>query len=123
MRIDRNIHIYCYGKGCSLEMAHQAQEHEHGDFEVGAIRCGSMLKPSQESAAAANTMFLQKTVKFINDEASSVHGALRVGSLYTGESGEWKVGGFEVLSSMKDDEAIIYVRLHFLKNPGRFLTV
>lgn len=34
---------------------------------------------------------------------------LRVGSIYTGESGEWKVGGFEVLSSMKDDEAVIYV--------------
>jgi SCY1-like protein 1 len=49
-------------------------------------------------------------VKFINDEAFSVHGALRVGSLYTSESGEWRVGGFEVLSSMKDDDAIIYVR-------------
>ena len=51
----------------------------------------------------------QQTIKFINDEASSVHGALRVSSLYTSESGEWKVGGFEVLSSMKDDDAIIYV--------------
>ncbi|KAK2625347.1 hypothetical protein QTJ16_005716 [Diplocarpon rosae] len=49
-----------------------------------------------------------QTIKFINDEASSVHGALRVGSIYTSESGEWRVGGFEVLSSMKDDEAIIY---------------
>jgi SCY1-like protein 1 len=56
------------------------------------------------------TTFLKQTIKFINDEASSVHGALRVGSLYTSESGEWKVGGFEVLSSMKDDDAIIYVR-------------
>ena len=50
-----------------------------------------------------------QTIKFINDDASSVHGALRVGSLYSSESGEWKVGGFEVLSSMKDDDAIIYV--------------
>jgi SCY1-like protein 1 len=57
-----------------------------------------------------NLFLCQQTIKFINDDASSVHGALRVGSLYTSESGEWKVGGFEVLSSMKDDEAIIYVR-------------
>lgn len=29
--------------------------------------------------------------------------------MYTSESGEWKLGGFEVLSNVKDDEAIIYV--------------
>jgi SCY1-like protein 1 len=52
---------------------------------------------------------VQKTIKFINDEASSVHGSLKVGTIYTSESGEWKLGGLEVLSSMKDDEAIIYV--------------
>ncbi|KAH0544690.1 hypothetical protein FGG08_001195 [Glutinoglossum americanum] len=49
-----------------------------------------------------------KTLKFINDEASSVHGNVRVSSIFTGESGEWKLGGFELLSSMKDDEAVIY---------------
>ncbi|KAI9798275.1 MAG: hypothetical protein M1833_004847 [Piccolia ochrophora] len=50
----------------------------------------------------------QKTLKFINDEAASVHGNVRVSSVYTSESGEWKLGGFETLSSIKDDEAIIY---------------
>ena len=60
----------------------------------------------------------QQTIKFINDEASSVHGALRASSIYTSESGEWRVGGFEVLSSMKDDDAIIYVRLEkYVKSP------
>jgi SCY1-like protein 1 len=53
----------------------------------------------------------QKTIKFINDEASSIHGSLKAGTIYTSESGEWKLGGFEVLSSVKDDEAIIYVWL------------
>lgn len=51
----------------------------------------------------------QRTLKFINDEASSIHGNLRVGSIYTSESGEWKLGGFEILSNVKDDDAIIYV--------------
>lgn len=51
----------------------------------------------------------QRTLKFINDEASSIHGNMRVGSIYTSESGEWKIGGFEVLSNVKDDDAIIYV--------------
>lgn len=42
-----------------------------------------------------------------------MHGALRVGSIYTSESGEWRVGGLEVLSSMKDDEAVIYVGANY----------
>lgn len=52
----------------------------------------------------------QRTLKFINDDASSIHGSIKVGSIYTSESGEWKLGGFDVLSSLKDDESIIYVR-------------
>ncbi|CAG8982424.1 hypothetical protein HYALB_00007103 [Hymenoscyphus albidus] len=61
-----------------------------------------------------------QTIKFINDEASSVHGALRAGSIYTSESGEWRVGGFEVLSSMKDDEAIIYNFGSLVPDAGRY---
>ncbi|KAH8821161.1 kinase family protein-like protein [Xylogone sp. PMI_703] len=61
-----------------------------------------------------------QTIRFINDDASSVHGMLRVGSLYTGESGEWKVGGFEALSSMKDDEAIIYTYGSLVPDSGRY---
>lgn len=53
---------------------------------------------------------MQNTVKFINGEASSIHGNLKVASVYTTESGEWKLGGFEVLSNVKDSDAVIYVR-------------
>lgn len=48
------------------------------------------------------------TLKFVNSDASSVHGAVRVGSIYANEAGEWKLGGFEVLSSMNEDDAVIY---------------
>ncbi|KAG9230473.1 kinase family protein-like protein [Amylocarpus encephaloides] len=63
---------------------------------------------------------IAQTIKFINDEASSVHGALRVGSIYTSESGEWRIGGFEVLSSMKDDDAIIYNYGSLVPDAGRY---
>lgn len=43
-------------------------------------------------------------------DASSVHGAIRVSSIFTSESGEWRLGGFDILSSMNDDDAVIYVR-------------
>lgn len=52
---------------------------------------------------------IAKTVRFINEEASSVHGNVRVSSVFTTESGEWKLAGLEALSSMKEDDAVIYV--------------
>lgn len=52
----------------------------------------------------------QKTLRFVNDEATSVHGSIRASSIFTTESGEWKLGGLDVLSSMKEDDAVIYVR-------------
>jgi len=51
---------------------------------------------------------VSSTLKFINNDASSVHGNVRVGSVYTSDSGEWKLAGFEVLSAMNEDDAIIY---------------
>ncbi|KAK4241018.1 armadillo-type protein [Achaetomium macrosporum] len=63
---------------------------------------------------------IARTVKFINDEASSVHGSLKVASVYTTESGEWKLGGFEVLSNVKDDEAVIYTYGSLVPDSGRY---
>ena len=51
---------------------------------------------------------IARTLGFINGDASSVHGNIRAGSVYTSDSGEWKLAGFEVLSSMNDDQAMIY---------------
>jgi SCY1-like protein 1 len=63
------------------------------------------------------THICQNTLRFIHDEALSVHGAIRVSSIFTSESGEWKLGGLEVLSSMKEDDAVIYVS----KSPRGFI--
>lgn len=49
-----------------------------------------------------------KTLKFINEDASSVHGNVRVSSIFATESGEWKLAGFEVLSSFKEEDPAIY---------------
>lgn len=63
---------------------------------------------------------IASTVKFINDEGSSIHGNLKVASVYTSESGEWKLGGFEVLSNVKDDDAVIYTYGSLVPDAGRY---
>ncbi len=56
---------------------------------------------------------MQKTIKFINHDAHSIHGNLRTSSVFTSESGEWKLGGFDILSSLSEDDAVIYVGILF----------
>ncbi|KAF8532504.1 ARM repeat-containing protein [Gautieria morchelliformis] len=45
---------------------------------------------------------------FVNDSCASTHGNVRVDSIFVASSGEWKLGGFEVLSNAKDDAAVLY---------------
>ncbi|KAG1853067.1 hypothetical protein F4604DRAFT_1591656, partial [Suillus subluteus] len=45
---------------------------------------------------------------FFNDSASSTHGNVRPNAVFITPSGEWKLGGFEVLSNPKDDISVIY---------------
>ncbi|MCJ1355380.1 MAG: hypothetical protein MMC33_005371 [Icmadophila ericetorum] len=51
---------------------------------------------------------IANTLKFINDEALSVHGNIRASSIFTSDSGEWRLGGLDVLSSIKEDDSVIY---------------
>ncbi|KAI1098796.1 ARM repeat-containing protein [Jackrogersella minutella] len=64
---------------------------------------------------------IARTVKFINEEGSSIHGSLRAASIYTSESGEWKLGGFEILSNVKDDEAVIYTYGSLVPDSARYM--
>ncbi len=47
---------------------------------------------------------------FLNDPCTSSHGRVCTHSIFISPSGEWKLGGFELLSNPKDDAAILYVR-------------
>ena len=59
---------------------------------------------------AVNDSALQVALAFINENCTSTHGNVRVDSIFISPSGEWKLGGFELLSNPKDDAAVLYVR-------------
>ncbi|MCJ1283903.1 hypothetical protein MMC26_003234 [Xylographa opegraphella] len=54
------------------------------------------------------TVAVRNALKFVNDDAISVHGNVRASTIFTSESGEWRLGGLDILSSMKEDDAVIY---------------
>ncbi|KAF9453912.1 ARM repeat-containing protein [Macrolepiota fuliginosa MF-IS2] len=45
---------------------------------------------------------------FFNDPCASTHGRISTHSIFISPSGEWKLGGFELLSNPKDDAAVLY---------------
>ncbi|KAF7728827.1 hypothetical protein EC973_005453 [Apophysomyces ossiformis] len=50
---------------------------------------------------------IANAIKFINNDCNMVHGNVRISSIFTNKAGEWKLGGFELLSSMKEESPII----------------
>lgn len=48
-------------------------------------------------------------MKFINNDCGMVHGNVRISSIFTNKAGEWKLGGFELLDSMKEESPMIMV--------------
>ncbi|CEP15877.1 hypothetical protein [Parasitella parasitica] len=46
-------------------------------------------------------------VKFLNNDCGLVHGSVKIASIFTNKAGEWKLGGFELLCSMKEESPII----------------
>ncbi|KAI0071715.1 hypothetical protein K474DRAFT_1775986 [Panus rudis PR-1116 ss-1] len=45
---------------------------------------------------------------FVNETCASTHGNVRIDSVFISPSGEWKLGGFELLSNPKDEAAVLY---------------
>ncbi|KAH9876064.1 hypothetical protein J1614_003943 [Plenodomus biglobosus] len=62
-----------------------------------------------------------QTVKFINADAASIHGCIRPASIFFSESGEWKLGGFDALSSVKEDDSILPTYGGLIPDAGRYM--
>ncbi|KAF1946181.1 kinase domain-containing protein [Clathrospora elynae] len=64
---------------------------------------------------------IAKTLKFINADASSIHGCIRPASIFFSESGEWKLGGFDALSSVKEDDSMLPTYGNLIPAAGRYM--
>ncbi|KAK9466298.1 armadillo-type protein [Lipomyces arxii] len=60
------------------------------------------------------------TLRFINVDASSIHGNIRMSSIFITDSGEWKLSGFDLLTSTKDEDPIIYTFGGLVPDSGKY---
>ncbi|EMR09137.1 hypothetical protein PNEG_02480 [Pneumocystis murina B123] len=51
---------------------------------------------------------ISTALQFIHENALSVHGNVRISSIFVNESGEWKIFGLELFSLIKEKECILY---------------
>ncbi|KAF9432213.1 hypothetical protein BGZ76_011118 [Entomortierella beljakovae] len=59
-------------------------------------------------------------LKFLTVDASFIHGNIRTSSIFITKSGEWKVGGFELLSSLKEDQPAILTFAGLIPDSNRY---
>jgi len=52
-------------------------------------------------------------ISFLNNACASTHGNLTVGSIFLSPSGEWRLGGFDLLSSTKDERPVLFVSMFY----------
>ncbi|KAF1922054.1 armadillo-type protein [Ampelomyces quisqualis] len=64
---------------------------------------------------------IAKTLKFVNADAASIHGCIRPASIFFSESGEWKLGGFDALSSVKEDDSVLPTYASLIPDAGRYM--
>ncbi|KAG0202102.1 hypothetical protein BGX28_005284 [Mortierella sp. GBA30] len=82
------------------------QDHLRSDLDPNLIRWG-LFK-------VANVL------KFLTVDASFIHGNIRTSSIFITKSGEWKVGGFEALSSLKEDQPAILTYASLIPESNRY---
>ncbi|KAG0359943.1 hypothetical protein BG005_011813 [Podila minutissima] len=59
-------------------------------------------------------------LKFLTVDASFIHGNIRISSIFITKSGEWKVGGFEALSSLKEEQPTILTFAGLIPDSNRY---
>ncbi|KAF1964938.1 ARM repeat-containing protein [Bimuria novae-zelandiae CBS 107.79] len=65
---------------------------------------------------------IAKTLKFVNADATSIHACIRPASIFFSESGEWKLGGFDALSSVKEDDSVLPTYGSLIPDAHRYMS-
>ena len=83
------------------------------------------IKPNSQSALETGTgeewrtwglSKITNALSFINESGQSTHANLRVSSVFVSPSGEWRLGGFDVLSTPRDPSPVLYVSIYAPKS-------
>lgn len=80
---------------------------------------GSSSASSQVEWVGWGLSRLANALKFINVDASSVHGNVRIETIFLSAGGEWRLGGFELLTSTKEEAGIFYTMGNILPDSSR----
>ncbi|RUS24657.1 armadillo-type protein [Jimgerdemannia flammicorona] len=82
-----------------------------GLYKVATQTCRRLVpnlrNPHPVSPENSSFSTPQNAIKFLNADCGLVHGNIRLSSIFATKGGEWKLGGFELLGSPKEEGAVI----------------
>jgi SCY1-like protein 1 len=84
-----------------------------GTEQVESLR-SNLFNNLDLNLARLGLLKVASTIKFLSDDCQMIHGNIGVDSVFVTRSGEWKVGGFEVLYSIKDERSFLKTHQYLL---------
>jgi SCY1-like protein 1 len=78
--------------------------------QVDPLASRISFESGDEDAKIWGLSRLSTALQFIHNTGAATHGNVRPESVFVTPSGEWRLGGFEVLSSLRDQGPVLYVR-------------
>jgi SCY1-like protein 1 len=80
----------------------------------------SELRSAKQECLIWGLYTIAQGVGFMNNNVNLVHGNVRLNSVFIGQSGEWKLGGFELTSAFNDSGSIFNSNGGFLPDSNRY---
>ncbi|KIM19635.1 hypothetical protein M408DRAFT_196262 [Serendipita vermifera MAFF 305830] len=75
---------------------------------VGGKGKGAAKNKSKEEWTIWGLHRIAVALTFLNNACASTHGNINIDSIFLSPSGEWRLGGFELLSSTKDEKPVLF---------------
>ncbi|KAI9197249.1 armadillo-type protein [Polychytrium aggregatum] len=66
-----------------------------------------LAESSNENMTAWGLFKIGRAIKFLNTDCSIIHANVRIDSIFVTKAGEWKLGGLELLCSLKEERPFV----------------
>lgn len=90
-----------------------------GTEQVESLVSNLSISNLDENLARLGLFKVASTIKFLSEDCQIIHGNIGIQSVFVTRSGEWKVGGFEVMHSIKEERSFLKIYGYLMPSENR----
>ncbi|KAI9092883.1 armadillo-type protein [Phlyctochytrium arcticum] len=84
------------------------------------LRQDTSLQSLNPNLIAWGLYKIATAIKFLNQDCNMIHGNIRPEAIYTTKSGEWRLGGYELLSSLTEEGPVLFNYGGYLPDSSKY---